>query len=180
MSFSKRNIGVKGSTTPGLRHELPNPVCQPTPGVRPSPIDGRLTTSTGTQTLDELMAGHGGLPLGSSLLIEENGSTDFAGALLRFYAAEGLVQGHQLHLVGVPDQWSKDLPDLIEGDTIQPSAKVDAEDHGQRRMKIAWRYEHLGTIGAGARGQSPLAFFGLYPPILYIGTSIFSVANMLS
>ena len=126
------------------------------------------------------MAGHGGLPLGSSLLIEESGSTDFAGTLLRFYAAEGLVQGHQLHLVGVPDPWSNDLPGLIEGDTIQSPLKVDAEDHDQRRMKIAWRYEHLGTIGAGARGQSPLASLRLHPPLVCIGTSIFSIANTCS
>ena len=159
MSFSRRNVGVKSPVTPGIRHELPNPSSQPIPGVRPSPIDGRLTTSTGTQTLDELMAGHGGLPIGNSLLIEENGSTDFAGTLLRFYGAEGLVQGHQLHLVGVPDQWSKDLPDLIERDTTQASPKMDAEDHDERKMKIAWRYEHLGTSGAGGRGKSLLAFF---------------------
>lgn len=168
MSFSRRNVGVNSSTTPGLRHGLPTPSSQPTSGVRPSPIDGRLTTSSGIQTLDELMAGHGGLPLGSSLLIEENGSTDFAGTLLRFYAAEGLVQGHQLHVVGVPDQWSKDLPDVIEKDTVQSSTKLVAEDQDQRRMKIAWRYEHLGTTGASARGKSPLALL------------IFSSANIFS
>jgi elongator complex protein 4 len=53
--------------------------------------------------------------MGTSILIGENGTTDYAGALLRYYAAEGLVQGHQVHVVGVPDQWGRELPGLVEG-----------------------------------------------------------------
>ena len=47
-------------------------------------------TSTGTASLDGLLGGHSGLALGNSLLIEESGTTDFAGALLKYYAAEGI------------------------------------------------------------------------------------------
>ncbi|MBE3041746.1 hypothetical protein IMZ48_04030, partial [Candidatus Bathyarchaeota archaeon] len=63
------------------------------PGVRPSPVDGRPTVSTGTASLDRFFGGHAGLPLGASVLVEENGATDFAGVLARYYAAEGLIQG---------------------------------------------------------------------------------------
>ena len=156
MSFSKRNVGVNSSTTRGLRHGVSASTSQVASGVRSSPIDGRLTTSTGIQTLDELIAGHAGLPLGSSLMIEENGSTDFAGALLRFYAAEGLVQGHQLHLVGVTDKCYKDLPGDVETEDEQAMTRTSAGEPGDGRMKIAWRYESLGEVGASTRGGSAL------------------------
>ena len=84
------------------------------PGVRPSTIDGRAVTSTGTSSFDDLLAGHGGLAVGCSLLIEENGTTDYAGALLKFYAAEGLLQGHHVHVVALPEQWGRELPGNVE------------------------------------------------------------------
>lgn len=158
MSFRKRNVGLAGpgASSRRLRPEDPSSPSQgpPTihiPGVRPSPLDGRLTTSTGTQTLDDLLAGHAGLALGHSLLIGENGTTDFAGALLRYYAAEGVVQGHTVHVVGVGEHWGRELPGLT-GDAgfteNEASVAVDKE-----KMKIAWRYERLGEFGTGAAGS---------------------------
>ena len=107
MSFRKRNVGLAGpSSAPASSN--PPPITHPIlPGVRPSPLDGRPTTSTGTPTLDDTLAGHAGLVLGNSLLIEENGATDFAGALLRYFAAEGVVQGHKVHVVGVGEHWGR-------------------------------------------------------------------------
>ena len=121
------------------------------PGVRPSPLDGRPTTSTGTQTLDSLLAGHAGLALGNTLLIEESGTTDFAGSLLRYYGAEGIVQGHKVHVVGVGEQWGRELSGLVgaagsEGDGEKTSGG------NKERMKIAWRYERVGEFGTGALG----------------------------
>ena len=124
------------------------------PGVRPSPLDSRPTTSTGTSSLDELLAGHSGLALGSSLLIEETGTTDIGNTLLRYYAAEGVVQGHRVHTVGVPEQWGRELPGLV-GSTreIDDNRPLSGSD----RMKIAYRYERLGQFGSGASrsGSSP-------------------------
>lgn len=155
MSFRKRSVGL---ASPSSASTLPTskdpPVSQASvPGVRPSPLDGRPTTSTGTQTLDELLAGHAGLALGNSLLVEENGTTDFAGALLRYYAAEGLVQGHKVHVVGVGEQWGRELPGLVGiggaiGKESEAAAAVEKE-----KMKIAWRYERLGEFGAGTAGS---------------------------
>ena len=142
MSFRKRNIGLSS----GSPRTLDTPPRLPTatlPGVRPSPLDGRPTTSTGTATLDGLLAGHAGLVLGTSLIVEESGTTDYAGALLRFYAAEGLVQGHHVHVVGLPEQWGRNLPGL--GGSTEAIASSTAQD----RMKIAWRYESLGQFGGG-------------------------------
>ena len=153
MSFRKRNVGLAGTSSTPASPQSP-PVTHPiVPGVRPSPLDGRPTTSTGTQTLDDILAGHAGLALGNSLLVEENGTTDFAGALLRYYAAEGVVQGHRVHVVGVGEHWGRELPGLVGagGAVGQESGAGTTVD--KEKMKIAWRYERLGEFGAGAAGS---------------------------
>lgn len=97
--------------------------------------------------MDDLLGGHAGLALGSSLLIEESGTTDFAGALLRYYAAEGLCHGHVVHVVGVGENWVRELPAVAEEKSSRKTASSTADDE---KMKIAWRYEKLGQ--AGERG----------------------------
>jgi elongator complex protein 4 len=147
MSFRKRNvvIGSSGpSSTPIARQEK-----SLAPGTRPSPLDGRLTTSTGTQSLDQLLAGHAGMPMGTSILIEETGTTDFGGVLLRYYAAEGLVQGHHVHLLGFNDAWRRELPGLGNPDRSKSSKSSVSSDE---KMKIAWRYETLGQRNMPVRG----------------------------
>lgn len=162
MSFRKRNIGLStgpdrtpASNAPAQPHRAVQPPPPSTPGVRPSPDDGRPTTSTGSPSLDNLLAGHGGLPIGKTLLVEENGTTDFAGALLRYYAAEGVVQDQRVHVIGMPEQWGRTLPGLIG-----PAEAADEKPDRRKgeRMKIAWRYERLGEFGtgvAGARSRLP-------------------------
>ncbi|KAL8796139.1 MAG: hypothetical protein Q9195_001472 [Heterodermia aff. obscurata] len=145
MSFRKRNLGLS-SQNPPTSTSSPQPQ-PPHPGTRPSPIDGRPTTSTGTPTLDALFGGHGGLLLGNSLLIEESGTTDFAGTLLRFYAAEGVVQGQQVHVVGVPEGWGRELPGLVEGKDEGRGTDRPEGEAEQEKMKIAWRYERMGQFG---------------------------------
>ncbi|KAF5239554.1 hypothetical protein FAUST_4875 [Fusarium austroamericanum] len=150
MSFRKRNvvIGAPGSSSPTPRQEK-----SLAPGTRPSPLDGRLTTSTGTQSLDQLLSGHAGMPMGTSLLVEETGTTDFGGVLLRYYAAEGLVQGHQVHLLGFGDAWRRELPGLGNPEGSRKSKSSSSSDD---KMKIAWRYETLGQRNIPARdSQGP-------------------------
>lgn len=160
MSFRKRNIGlshgqnrVSALNSPAQASRL-----ESTPGIRPSPDDGRPTTSTGTRSLDNILAGHGGLPLGKLLLIEENGTTDFAGALLRYYAAEGVVQDQRVHVVGMPEQWGRSLPGLV-GSAEAADEKPDRRKG--ERMKIAWRYERLGEFGAGVAGSRGIYAFDM-------------------
>ncbi|KAI5457212.1 PAXNEB protein-domain-containing protein [Mariannaea sp. PMI_226] len=138
MSFRKRNV-VIGSSGPSMPITKQETILAP--GTRPSPLDGRLTTSTGTQSLDQLLAGHAGMPLGASLLIEETGTTDFGGVLLRYYAAEGLVQGHHVHLLGFNDSWRRELPGIGNPSGSKGGKFTTASDE---KMKIAWRYETLG------------------------------------
>jgi len=152
MAFRKRNTAL--SRTKAVDHasniadvsSITSPV-PISPGVRPSPIDGRPTTSTGTHSFDGILAGHAGLPLGNSIIIEESGTTDYAGALLRFYAAEGVVQGHMVHVVGMGEMWGRELPGISEG---KEDKKKENKDRAEK-MKIAWRYEGLGQFES-ARG----------------------------
>lgn len=154
MSFKKRNVGLTSTSLAparsGAASSLPSasaPQKCYLPGMRPSPLDGRSTTSTGTQSLDDLLAGHAGLVLGNSILIEEGGTTDYAGVLLRYYAAEGVLQGHKVHVVGVGEQWRKNLPGPVDLGTsrLNEGASKLME---KEKMKIAWRYEGLGEFGA--------------------------------
>ncbi|OCT45072.1 Elongator complex protein 4 [Cladophialophora carrionii] len=153
MSFRKRNVGLSGSARSDASPQVLSKAQVQLPGVRPSPVDGRLTTSTGTASLDALLAGHSGLALGCSMLIEESGTTDYAGALLRFYAAEGLLQGHHVHVVALPAHWGRELPGVV-GESEKRETPAETE-----KMKIAWRYESLGQFGANPssreRSQAP-------------------------
>lgn len=144
MSFRKRNAVISASPSTQATSPARSQTTQ-IAGLRPSPLDGRLTTSTGTASLDGILAGHAGLPLGSTLLVEERGTTDFSGILLKYYAAEGLVQGHQVHVLGYPDAWEYELPAVStkpEGSSTKPSSQ--SED----KMKIAWRYEGISSRNA--------------------------------
>lgn len=60
------------------------------------------------------------------------------------------MQGHVVHVVGVGEQWGRELPGLVGN----AGEKVDKEEVvvDKERMKIAWRYERLGEFGAGSRG----------------------------
>lgn len=139
MSFRKRNAVISASPASQAVAQS-RAEAQLAPGLRPSPLDGRVTTSTGTASLDSILAGHAGLPLGSALLVEEHGTTDFAGALLKYYAAEGLVQGHHVHVLGYPDMWKHELPAVS---TKQNSTSDKISSQSDDKMKIAWRYESL-------------------------------------
>lgn len=161
MSFRKRNTVI--STAPAGQGAPSQQQVQKqlAPGLRPSPLDGRLTTSTGTSSLDHLLAGHVGLPLGTSLLIEEQGTTDFSGVLLRYYAAEGLVQGHHVHILGFSEAWRYELPGLAPSDGKTKSAKVTRPN--EEKMKIAWRYEALGNSIANSGQRSREEQVGAMP-----------------
>jgi elongator complex protein 4 len=153
MSFRKRNSVVSATgDISSIANNIEKPILI---GTRPSPLDGRLTTSTGTRSLDAVLAGHAGLTLGTSLLIEERGTTDFGGILLRYYAAEGIVQGHQVHVLGMSEIWARELPGLASVVWGPGANKRDPED----KMKIAWRYERLGEAGRGGRSFDCIYIF---------------------
>lgn len=157
MAFRKRNVAVgrqpaSPASPASATAQTPTQVEQ-LAGVRPSPLTSHPVTSTGAPSVDGLLGGHSGLALGSSLLIGEHDTTDFAGALLRYYAAQGVLQGHMVHVVGVGEGWVRELPGLADSKYQQkpePEQDKAADSAAQERMKIAWRYERLGQ--AGERG----------------------------
>ncbi|KAF3915117.1 hypothetical protein ABW20_dc0101157 [Dactylellina cionopaga] len=148
MSFRKRSVVLSTSDSNSSQQQGSSTTPPSAPpktlakGVRPSFLTGVPTTSTGTASLDALLAGHEGLPLGSLLLIEESSTTDFAGALLRYYAAEGIVQGHNVLVVSVGEAWGRELPGLSDRKDDNEDVKKKGKEE---RMKIAWRYEALGN-----------------------------------
>lgn len=147
MSFRKRNIGISDGRQPLNSPSQAHAQTVRIPGVRSSPIDGKPVTSTGVAAFDGLFAGHGGQPLGTSVIIGESGTTDYAGALLRFYVAEGLMQDHHVHVVGLPETWARELPGLASESSRKPEVQQN------EKMKIAWRYESLGQQSTeAARG----------------------------
>lgn len=149
MSFRKRNQLISGNIQRGV---INRNVSSQLPGSRTSPIDGRTVTSTGVPSLDNVLAGHGGLATGNCLLVEENGTTDYAGTLIKLFAAEGVAQGHRVHVVGMPEAWGRTLPGIVEEGEYEKKNEAKKE-----KMKIAWRYEGLGEVGvtpAGRRGAS--------------------------
>ncbi|KAK6436757.1 Elongator subunit elp4 [Oleoguttula sp. CCFEE 5521] len=152
MAFRKRNVPL-GNPRGGAPLADDASTISQAPGTRSSPLTSHTITSTGTASLDGLLGGHGGLVLGASILIGEHGTTDYARALLRYYAAEGILQGHTVHVVGMGEGWVRELPGVAEAryqkteDTV-PKVKPDLA--AQERMKIAWRYERLGQAGGRA------------------------------
>lgn len=89
------------------------------PGIRPSTITSQPTLSTGSADLDRLLT-HEGLPLGNSLLIEENGTTDFSSVLLKVYAAQGIVHNRNagklnthVIVIGSDQQWGGSFQEFI-------------------------------------------------------------------
>ncbi|KAI7495819.1 paxneb protein [Hortaea werneckii] len=143
MAFRKRNVAV-GKGSGGDADGVPATVQT---GVRPSSLtSSHPVISTGSSSLDEILGGHAGLALGSSLLIEESGTTDFSGALLKYYAAEGICHGHAVHVVGMGDGWIRDLPAAAEEKGSRRSS-ASSSSGSEDKMKIAWRYEKLGQTG---------------------------------
>ncbi|KAL1587552.1 hypothetical protein WHR41_03751 [Cladosporium halotolerans] len=153
MAFRKRNVGIgRQPASPASLTVADAPTkIEQLPGVRPSPLTSHPVTSTGAPSIDGLLGGHSGLALGSSLLIGEHETTDFAGALLRYYAAEGILQGHVVHVVGVGEGWVRELPGLADSKYQQkPDQEKSADGVTTDKMKIAWRYERLGQAGERA------------------------------
>ncbi|CEP61872.1 Elongator subunit ELP4 LALA0_S04e02608g [Lachancea lanzarotensis] len=96
------------------------------PGVRPSPATSQPSTATGCQDLDKVL-GHMGLPLGQSLLVEEQSATDFSSVLVKTFAAQGIIHNRtegsnsvgkgNTHLVvlTINPFFAKELPGVYQG-----------------------------------------------------------------
>ncbi|CAN3355703.1 elongator complex protein 4 [Diutina catenulata] len=160
LNASRRTTGVLGrapvSHTPNSSPSSMAPHSESgpekvNPGVKPSLVTSQPTVSTGSGDVDKLLQ-HSGLPLGTSMLIEESGSTDFSSVLLKAFLAQGVMHNRidrQIHChtlcVGVGASWGAELPGIYKGSKREQARKKVAEDQSKvsvsnANMKIAWRY----------------------------------------
>lgn len=169
MAFRKRNVVIGTNARSSPAQSVP-PEDVALPGVRPSPLTSHPVTSTGASSLDNLLGGHSGLALGSSLLIEESGNTDYSGVLLRYFAAEGICHGHVVHVVGVGEAWTRELP-AVAAEKGRAQSSNTSGDANKEKMKIAWRYERLGQAGSergvcnGVEKSTDIGFHALPSPL---------------
>lgn len=135
------------------------------PGIKPSPASSHQTTSTGSYHLDKVL-GHSGLPLGNSLLVEEQGTTDFSSILCKLFSSQGIVYNRtgnssatsgNTHLIvlSLNQNFSKELPGVYKGSRKDIKRSKIAEEESKltvqnltgkteaarnKDLKIAWRY----------------------------------------
>lgn len=177
MSFQKKNVSVpkRPAVTPPvgglapdrrplntavpLRGPVPNrgiPSSSATPSktsdkftdvVRPSILSSATSTiSTGCFDLDKLF-GHNGVPLGSTTLLEEGSTTDYASILLRMFAAQGCIHSSKYNntvvaVVGANAAWGRQLP----GESEKRRSSSAETSKPNATMKIAWRYGYNNEV----------------------------------
>ncbi|GAA5927558.1 Elongator subunit ELP4 [Sporobolomyces koalae] len=124
------------------------------PGTRPSSSSASPLVSVGLPTIDDLLGG--GLPLSTSLLINQDYPTTYSELLLRYYIAQGLESNQETIVVasavehGGPDGIARVLMGTDKG-TSATRKDDDKEDEEERKreeeikdkMKIAFRYESM-------------------------------------
>lgn len=127
------------------------------PGIKPSIALSNINcVSTGTKDIDTILI-HGGLPVNCSLLIEEDGSTDFSGVLLKRYISQAIVQNRKINkivnhciVIGMENTFGNELPDVYAGNSKERKKKLVKEQEGKlsvsninagNELKIAWRYK---------------------------------------
>jgi elongator complex protein 4 len=112
--------------------------------------------STGTSTLDSLLSPLPGLPVSSVLLVEELGTGNYSGVVLRQYVAEGVVQGNMLWIGAVGEIWWRGVPAV--GDA-QSTMKKSPTRETEEKMKIAWRYGVDEPKTSNSRSNAHIAEF---------------------
>ncbi|KAG8438253.1 hypothetical protein GDO86_008810, partial [Hymenochirus boettgeri] len=129
-------------------------------GTRPSVHNGQLLVSTGVPSLDHILGG--GLAVGTVLLLEEDRYDTYSRLLLKYFLAEGVVNGHEVFVASAsedPDNILQDLPAPITDDILKPNVHKTMEASGstedsQEMMKIAWRYQNLPKVEAQPMSSS--------------------------
>ncbi|CAI4054386.1 hypothetical protein SUVZ_16G1860 [Saccharomyces uvarum] len=133
-------------------------------GIRPSPATSQPTTSTGSGDLDNIL-GHMGLPLGNSLLVEEQTTTEFHSILSKLFAAQGIIHNRitdgsadktrkgDTHVIvlSLNQMFAKELPGIYKGSRKQvkknliseEESKVTVQNLNQTQRSTPSRYKDL-------------------------------------
>ena len=129
------------------------------PGVKPSIVLSHLPCmSTGTKDIDTILV-HGGIPMDNMILIEEDGSTDFSGVLVKYFVSEGIIQNRLVGngkilnhciVIGMDSIYGNELYNIYAGNSKERKKKLVKEQEGKlsvsninanNELKIAWRYK---------------------------------------
>lgn len=139
------------------------------PGTRIVAHTGQFVVSSGVASLDEVVGG--GFPLGSLALLKLDRGTSYGNLLLRYFAAQALVDRHGLIVVTCdsdPETFVKTLPRPIDGSAVGGAedeednnvgpAGLDVDDDGGLEekpddLKIAWRYKPVGTFSTAVKAD---------------------------
>lgn len=136
-----RRDGSRAQPASGSTLQQPARASTANSTTRPSTITSSYAVhSTGTSDLDSLVLLHGGLPLGTDLLVLEDGATDFASVLIRCYAAQGCVNGDKVIAGGVAPNWHLELPAFARSQAVE---STDSKPIEGEEFKIAWRYRNM-------------------------------------
>lgn len=140
------------------------------PGIRPSPVSATFATSTGSNDLDKVLT-HMGLPLGNSILVEEQGTTEFNSILAKLFVAQGIVHNriggssnaskengntHAI-VISLNQMFAKELPGIYKGSrkdvkkqqiteeqskiSVQNLTEQNSTPQRYKDFKIAWKYK---------------------------------------
>lgn len=140
------------------------------PGIRPSPVSAAFATSTGSSDLDKVLT-HIGLPLGNSILVEEQGTTEFNSILAKLFVAQGIVHNrlggssntskesgntHAI-VISLNQMFGKELPGIYKGSRkdvkkqqiSDEQSKISVQNLMEQKntpqrykdFKIAWKYK---------------------------------------
>lgn len=129
-------------------------------GIRPSPATSQPTTSTGSADLDNIL-GHMGLPLGNSLLVEEQTTTEFHSILGKLFAAQGIVHNRiadsgadkirngDTHVIVLSfnQMFAKELPGIYKGSRKQVKKTWSLRRNRRSRSKIWTKLKDLRLQG---------------------------------
>ena len=139
------------------------------PGIRPSPASSQPATSTGCFDLDKVL-GHMGLPLGTSLLIEERNFTEFNSVLVKLMCSQGIIHNRvednkekngntHLIILSASQSLGKELPGVYKGSKkdikkskiSEEQKKLSVQNLNEEKstpsrykdLKIAWKYKFV-------------------------------------
>lgn len=140
-------------------------------GTRVVARTGQTCISTGVSAFNDVVGG--GFPLGSLVLVKQDRGSSYANLLLRYFAAQGLVDGQEIVVVsdeGAVGKFLRSLPRPIDGQAAMVDKDEDEDQTtisraetlpGEQRddgetanLKIAWRYKPSTTFSSDVKADS--------------------------
>ncbi|KAI3429336.1 hypothetical protein D9Q98_005431 [Chlorella vulgaris] len=126
-------------------------------GTRPG-LHGQTLISSGHPDLDRLLGG--GVPLGSLLLLLEDGWSGHHATLIRYFLAEGAACGQTLLLAAAPTPLGglfKYLPAQLRGKAAEKDEEEGGKEQEDFKLRIAWQYRRYIKTASSRAGSIPVS-----------------------